>query len=69
MSRMRELREDRGMTQKDLADAVTEKGLALKAPTISRYEHTGAGIGVHRLLIVCEVLDCEMRELIGEVPA
>ena len=63
-SRMKELREEKGLTQTELARAVTEAGFKIAPAAINRWESTGHGIGYRGRLVLAEVLGCNPMELV-----
>ena len=65
MSKVAELRESKGLTQAELARA-----LDVDVSTIRNLERNRSGVNaILRVIELCEVLDCDARELIEYVDA
>lgn len=61
MNRIRQLREEKGMTQQQLADA-----LGVNQSTVDRYEKGIIELRLTMSMRIISVLDCTMSQLTGQ---
>ena len=60
MNRLRQIREERGMTQKELGDI-----LKLQSSVISKYERGAVALSGDLIRQLCDIFDCSADYLLG----
>lgn len=64
-ARMTELRKASGMSQTDLAEALTKRGLSFHQQTIGRIERGGRSVSIGEAVLIAEALGTDLASLMG----